>query len=37
MAGLLQRERIDGSYHKAALEDLRGGCGGVRGRMGSWR
>ena len=37
MAGLLQKERMDGSYHKAVLEDPRGRWAGVRGRMGWWR
>jgi len=35
MAGLLQKERIDGNYYKAVIEDLGGGL--VRGRMGWWR
>ena len=33
----LQKERIDGNYHKAVIEDPGGGWAGVRGRMGWWR
>ena len=36
MAGLLQKERTDGNYHKAAIEDSGEGWEGARGRMG-WR
>ena len=34
MAGLLQKERIGGNYHKAVLEDPGGGWAEVRGRVG---
>ena len=37
MAGLIQKERIDGNYHMVVLEDPGGDWEGVRGRMGWWR
>ena len=37
MAGSFQKKRIDDNYHKAVLEDPRGGWAGVSGRMGWWR
>ena len=37
MAGLLQKERIDGNYYQAVIEDLGGGWEGVGGKMGWWR
>ena len=37
MPGLLRKERIDGNYYKAVIEDPGGGLVGVRGMMGWWR